>query len=47
VRTEQPSERVDSKVLELLIDLEDARDLRPELRMDVFIEVGEGTGGPH
>jgi HlyD family secretion protein len=44
VRTEQPSERVDSKVLQVLIDLEDAGDLRPELRMDVFIQAGEGNG---
>ena len=43
VRTEQPSERVDSKVLQVLIDLEEIGDLRPELRMDVFIQTGEGN----
>jgi ABC exporter DevB family membrane fusion protein len=41
IRTERPAERLDTKVLEVLIDLEEAGELPPRLRVDVFIEVGE------
>jgi HlyD family secretion protein len=38
VRTDEPAERVDTKVLEVLVELEDARDLPAGLRVDVFVE---------
>jgi ABC exporter DevB family membrane fusion protein len=37
VRTDEPSERVDTKILETLIELEDGRKLAPGLRVDSFI----------
>jgi HlyD family secretion protein len=43
VRTEQPTERIDTKVLEALVDLVNPDGLRPRLRVDVFIDVaGDG-----
>jgi HlyD family secretion protein len=38
VRSDDPAERVDTKVLEALVDLDDANGLRPRLRVDVFID---------
>jgi HlyD family secretion protein len=37
VRTDEPSERVDTKILETLIELEDGRKLAPGLRVDAYI----------
>jgi HlyD family secretion protein len=37
VRTDEPSERVDTKILETLIELEDGKKLSPGLRVDSFI----------
>lgn len=39
VRTDLPTERVDTKILETLVDLDDNHDLYPGLRVDAFIEV--------
>ena len=39
VRTDEPSERVDKKILETLVELEDGRDLPLGLRVQAFIEV--------
>jgi HlyD family secretion protein len=41
VRTGLPQERVDTKVLEVLMDLDDAQGLRPGLRVDVYVEPRE------
>ena len=38
IRTELPTERMDTKVLEVLVELEAGVALRPGLRVDVFIE---------
>ena len=38
VRTGDPAERVDTKVLEVLVELEDGRELPSGLRVDVFFE---------
>jgi ABC exporter DevB family membrane fusion protein len=43
IRTEHPDERVDTKVLEVLVALDKSEGLRPRLRVDVFIDAGEGT----
>lgn len=40
VRTDKPAERVDTKVLEALIDLDDGRELPTGLRVDTFIITG-------
>jgi ABC exporter DevB family membrane fusion protein len=37
IRTDEPSERVDTKILETLIELEDGKKLSPGLRVDSFI----------
>lgn len=37
ILTDRPAERVDTKVLETLIELEDGRKLRPGLRVDAYI----------
>jgi HlyD family secretion protein len=37
IRTDEPSERVDTKILETLIELEDGRKLAPGLRVDAYI----------
>jgi HlyD family secretion protein len=37
VRTDEPTERVDTKVLETLIELADGRDLPLGLRVQAFI----------
>jgi HlyD family secretion protein len=39
VRTDLPTERVDTKILETLVELDDNHDLYPGLRVDAFIEV--------
>jgi HlyD family secretion protein len=43
ILTEQPTERVDTKVLETLIELEDGRKLRPGLRVDAFIVLNDAA----
>jgi HlyD family secretion protein len=43
IRTEHPEERADAKVLEVLVALDKSEGLRPRLRVDVFIDAGEGT----
>jgi HlyD family secretion protein len=40
IRTDQPNERVDTKILETLIDLEPGQTLPVGLRVDTFIEAG-------
>lgn len=39
VRTDDPAERVDTKVLEVLVELEDGRELPSGLRVDVFFSI--------
>jgi HlyD family secretion protein len=41
VRTDEPTERVDTKVLETLVELDDARELPLGLRVEAFIMRGE------
>jgi hypothetical protein len=43
--TETPGERVDTKVLEALIELDSPGRLLPGLRVDVFFESSPGPGG--
>jgi multidrug resistance efflux pump len=43
VWTERPAERVDAKVLVVLVDVDEPEGLRPRLRVDVFVEVGGET----
>lgn len=38
IKTEEPTEKVDTKVLEVLVQLEPGTPLKPGLRMDTFIE---------
>jgi HlyD family secretion protein len=45
VRTDRPAERVDTKVLEVLVDLDQVDGLRPRLRVDVFIDAGGHPDG--
>lgn len=45
ILTERPTERVDTKVLETLIELENGRKLRPGMRVDAFI-VLNATAAP-
>ncbi len=40
VRTEEPTERVDTKILEVLVELDQGQHLPPGLRVDAFITVG-------
>lgn len=40
-RTDEPTERVDTKILETLIELDPSSDLPTGLRVDAFIEVGK------
>ncbi len=42
VQTDEPSEKLDTKVLETLVELEGHPPLPPGLRVDSFIQVGEG-----
>lgn len=46
VRTDEPTERVDTKVLETLVELEPGTRLPLGLRVDAFIDAGAGSGGP-
>jgi HlyD family secretion protein len=39
VRTDEPAERVDTKILETLVELNDGRDLPLGLRVQAFIEL--------
>jgi len=41
IRTDEPSERVDTKILETLVEMDDARELPVGLRVDAFIVAGE------
>jgi HlyD family secretion protein len=41
VRTEEPTERVDKKILETLVELDAGQRLPPGLRVDAFIVIGE------
>jgi len=41
IRTELPEERTDTKVLEVLVQLDQSSDLRPGLRVDVLIDRGK------
>ncbi|HEX5734212.1 MAG TPA: HlyD family efflux transporter periplasmic adaptor subunit [Blastocatellia bacterium] len=41
IRTDEPTERVDTKILETLIELDSSSDLPTGLRVDAFIEVGK------
>lgn len=41
IRTDEPTERVDTKILETLIELDPSSDLPTGLRVDAFIEVGK------
>jgi HlyD family secretion protein len=42
VRTDEPSERVDTKILETLVELDGASKLTPGLRVDAFVVVSGG-----
>ena len=46
ILTDSPTERVDTKVLETLIELEDGRKLRPGLRVDAFIVLNDAGAAP-
>ena len=39
VRTDEPTERVDTKILETLVELDSGRELPLGLRVDAFIQV--------
>lgn len=41
IRTEEPTERVDTKILETLVELDAGQRLPPGLRVDAFISVGD------
>jgi len=41
VRTDDPTERIDTKILEVVIDLDEATRLLPGLRVTSYIEVGK------
>jgi len=43
IRTEEPAERVDKKILETLVELDDGQRLPPGLRVDAFIVVGDSA----
>jgi hypothetical protein len=40
VRTDDPTERTDTKILEVVLELEDPADLVPGLRVMSFVERG-------
>ncbi|HET9994967.1 MAG TPA: HlyD family efflux transporter periplasmic adaptor subunit [Candidatus Acidoferrum sp.] len=44
VRTDEPSEHVDTKILETLVELQPGQRLPLGLRVDSFVEVARGTG---
>jgi hypothetical protein len=39
VRTDEPTERVDTKILETLVELDSGRELPLGLRVDAFIQI--------
>ncbi len=41
VRTDEPTEKVDTKILETLVELEPGSQLKPGLRVDAFIETSQ------
>jgi HlyD family secretion protein len=41
VRTDEPSERVDTKILETLVEVDGGQHLPLGLRVDSFVQVGE------
>ncbi len=43
VRTDEPSEHVDTKILETLVELEPGQQLPLGLRVDSFVESGQGS----
>jgi len=43
VRTDEPSEHVDTKILETLVELDPGQPLPLGLRVDSFVEMGEGA----
>src|SRR6266849_3890757 len=43
VRTDEPSEHVDTKILETLVELDPGQPLPLGLRVDAFVETGEGA----
>ena len=43
IRTDEPTERVDSKILETLVELNPGQRLPSGLRVDTYIETGEGS----
>ena len=43
IRTDEPSEHVDTKILETLVELDPGQALPLGLRVDSFVESGEGT----
>jgi len=43
VRTDEPSEHVDTKILETLVELDPAQPLPLGLRVDSFVEIGNGS----
>ena len=44
VRTDEPSERVDTKILETLVELDPGQKLPLGLRVDAYVEAGERAG---
>ena len=42
IQTDDPAERIDTKILETLVDLDGRPPLPPGLRMDSFIQTGQG-----
>jgi len=44
VRTDEPSERVDTKILETLVELDPGQKLPLGLRVDAYVEAGERVG---
>jgi HlyD family secretion protein len=42
VRTDDPTERLDTKILEVVIDLDDTTKLVPGLRLTSYIQAGAG-----
>jgi HlyD family secretion protein len=45
VRTDAPSERVDTKILETLVELDRGQKLPLGLRVDAYVEAGKGAAG--
>jgi HlyD family secretion protein len=45
IRTDEPTERIDTKILETLIDLDDGHELHLGLRVDAYISVPSSSSG--